>query len=66
MHLLIIGQGLKDGTCIHSSMLISLANVQVDIGKAFDNIHWDFISQKMSKLGFGLKLANVDYWLYSD
>ena len=40
--------------------------LQVDIAKAFDNVQWDFISQIMTKLGFGPKMANVVYWLYFD
>ncbi|MCO5570020.1 hypothetical protein L7F22_023734 [Adiantum nelumboides] len=40
--------------------------LQVDIAKAFDSVRWDFISQIMSRLGFGPKWVNVIYWLYSD
>ncbi|MCO5583912.1 hypothetical protein L7F22_037829 [Adiantum nelumboides] len=40
--------------------------LQVDIAKAFDSVHWDFISQIMSRLNFGPKWLNAIYWLYSD
>ncbi|KAI5083821.1 hypothetical protein GOP47_0003564 [Adiantum capillus-veneris] len=38
--------------------------LQVDIAKAFDTIQWDFISQVMSKLGFGPKMRNIVYLFY--
>ena len=45
----------------HQDVLI----LQVDIAKAFDTVQWDFISQIMFKLGFGPKMANAVFWLYS-
>lgn len=38
--------------------------MQVDVAKAFDMVHWDFISLIMSKMGFGPKLVHIIYWLY--
>ncbi|MCO5581578.1 hypothetical protein L7F22_035466 [Adiantum nelumboides] len=40
--------------------------LQVDIAKAFDSVRWNFISQIMSRLGFGPRWINVIYRLYSE
>ncbi|MCO5577736.1 hypothetical protein L7F22_031568 [Adiantum nelumboides] len=40
--------------------------LQVGIAKAFDSVRWDFISQIMSRLGFGPKWINLIYWMYSE
>lgn len=40
--------------------------MQEDVAQAFDTSHWDFISQTMSRMGFGPKLVNGIYWLYSN
>ena len=35
--------------------------LQVDVTKAFDNVHWDYLAEVMSSLGFGPKMQNLIY-----
>ena len=39
--------------------------VQLDLEKAFDHVNWSFLSQLMTTMGFGPKMANLVHLLGS-
>ncbi|MCO5549409.1 hypothetical protein L7F22_002880 [Adiantum nelumboides] len=43
-----------------------LSQMQIDIAKAFDSVHWDYIALTMKCLGFGPRLSSMVHWLYAD